>query len=294
MSAKPKSPKKRALKALSPGAMKKMWAEMRGEFETTEIGIRELARKYGIKSHTTVLRRVEAENWKKQPGEIAANIATEAVIDKVLATDPAPLPGSQGAPKNHQEKSKDQDSIRNKANPETGVYAGPLAVADQSGAVRAGRRMAMVQQRQLLKEIEVADQIIGLSTEILTMLTAVLKEEDLTKANLIVSRFSAIGGKTESFSGLVRAATASMDKGITIRRRALNMEAKLGVGNQMPGAAADTPDQVKKMLPALSTDQLLELRRAAAIMNKQIQAAAPADVHQTIDGVADAILGPEG
>jgi hypothetical protein len=289
VAAKPKSAKKRALKALSPAATKKMWAEMRTEFETTEIGIRELARKYGIKSHTTVLRRVETENWKKQPGEIAANIATEAVIDRVLAADSSAEKTTQKPPEN----AKDQEKKRDSANPATGVFAGPLAVADQSGAVRAGRRMALVQQRQLLKEIEVADQVIGLSTDILSLLTAVLKEEDLAKANLIVSRFSAIGGKTESFSGLMRAATASLDKGISIRRRALNMEAKLGIGNQMPGAAADAPEQVKKMLPSLSTDQLLELRRAAAIMHKQIQSAGPIETAQTIDGVADAILGPD-
>ena len=295
MAPKPKSPKKRALKALSKGAADKMWAEMRREFESTEIGIRELARKYGIRSHTTVLRHVNDEDWRKQPAEIAANIATEGVIDTLLAASSVAKSGSaaplQGPPGN----IKDTDGSSDSSNKRTGFEAGPLAVANQSGAGRAGRRMALVQQEQLLKEIRVADQVLDVSTRMLTMLMEVMQEEDLLRANQIVSRFSAIGGKTESFSGLVRAATAALEKGVTMRRRALNMEGKLGLGAAGTGQnGGDIPEQVKTLLPTLSTTELLELRRAATMLNKQIQNAAPVAEQNVIEGVADAILGPEG
>ncbi len=291
---KPKLQSVISLKALSDKALEKLWSEMRLEFETTPIGIRELARKFGLKSHTPLLRKVQAESWRKQPDLMSAHIATEAVID-VLASREGGADRSKSGPKpgaaDHPDVEQVAENSGEIANSRPGSVAGPLAVANQAGAVRAARRMAQVQQNQLLKEIALADQAIDMSTQMLTLLKAVLVEEDPVKAALIVARFSAIGSKQESFSGLMRAAVGGLKDGIAMRRRALQMEKTLGLDKS--ATQGELPEQVRSMLPNLTTAQLMDLRRAGEVMNKQIEMTRPRADEQVIDGIADAILDAE-
>lgn len=293
MAKKTKQPVQVSIKALSDDAQAKLWAEIRREFETTPIGIRALARDFGIKSHTIVLRKVQSEGWRRQTEMISAHIATEGVIAVLTeqAAGPAgPNTGPQPGAADHAESSELVGNLGETTKRREGVEAGPLAVADQGGAVRAARRMAQVQQAQLVKEINLADQAINLSTQMLGMLQQVLVEEDLLKASAIVRRFSAIGSKQESFSGLMRSAVGGLEKGIMIRRRALQMEGKLGLGQ---GAGEELPEQVRAMLTTLPTEELMKLRRAAEVMNREIENSRPQNEGEVIEGVASALLDNE-
>jgi hypothetical protein len=305
------------MSAVAQAAVAKMWTEIREKFETTPASIRDLAREFGIKSHTTVLRRVQNENWTKQQAPIAAHIATEGIISEVLhASAPAasagrgagtvpaiesPKPEPDEAQKtaelNHHSTSKNQEiSSVVSEKPKLGRPLGGMSAetaAEQRGTVRAAERMALVHQRQALLEIELADQALHLSGRVMQVLQTVIDTEDLGEAQRLINRFGAFGEDTESFSGLLRTAIMGIEKGVNLRRRAIGMEVRMGRNTSIettPITSADLPEQVREMLPNLSTEELVELRKAAVLMGKKLEAAAPVEAQNTIEGLAEAIL----
>jgi hypothetical protein len=283
--------------SLSTEGQERLWAEMKHEFETTEIGIRELARKFGQKSHTTVLRRQQKEGWRKDPNMIAANVATNSVIDMVLAAGAdGELGGAQSGASGANPPvplappfSNLDDVLEETTKKEPPRTIGELAVADQAGAVRAGKRMAAVQQQQILKEIAKSDQIIAFGTTLIDQLSILISSSDEDLVRQIASRLRMVGSKTESLSGLVRAAVATVDKGLAIRRKALSMEAKL-LPNAAGAGGEDPPEQVKEVLTTLSMEKMMELRRAAAMLNQEVALTRPATEADALEGVAEEIL----
>ncbi len=286
--------------------MQRLWAEIREEFETTDIGLRALAKKYGIKSHATIKRRVDSENWRRDVPSVAAHIATQNVLQS-LENEPA-LGGSQGGssppveqpPESQNHAEKIGETVKSEVVEKGGSQGGSsppfkptsLAISEQVGAIRAARRMATAQEQQLLREIELANATIGISASMIQMLNTAITTEDPAEATKIISRFKALGGKMESFSSLLKAALAGVEKGVAMRRKALGMEPRGGIPAPGAGAAgqAELPEQVQQMLPALSTEQLMELRRTAAMLNEKMRLAQP-QAHITIDAeIAEAAI----
>jgi hypothetical protein len=305
-----KTAKTRAMGAVAQAAVAKMWAEIRQEFETTPASIRDLARKWGIKSHTTVLRRVQQEGWVKQPEVIAAGIATEGVITEMLDAESPSEPAQKTSPEHHDADTKIDHASTSKVSGNildiaiNQTAARPAktggrieAAAEQRGAVRAAERMALVQQRQALREVAMADRILDLSARVIAQLQTMMESEDLIEVQRTINRLTAFGEDTESFSGLLRTAIMGIKEGVNLRRRAIGMDLRQQRNTStdaVPVSAADLPEQVREMLPTLSTEELVELRKAAVLMGKKLQIAAAPEAVNTIDGLAEAILEGEG
>lgn len=55
------------------------WAQIREEFETTEVSTLALTRRWGIKSDGTLRKRIAAEGWSKRVDAIAANLVQAGI-----------------------------------------------------------------------------------------------------------------------------------------------------------------------------------------------------------------------
>jgi len=70
------------------------WDAARLDYETTDVGWRALAARYGIKSDNTLRRRATAEGWRRDHLAISAAIVTEAVAI-LKRTPPTPQPSPE-------------------------------------------------------------------------------------------------------------------------------------------------------------------------------------------------------
>lgn len=288
MAAKPKAKAKRSKGGIK-AAEARLWAEMQEEFETKGTGVRELARKYGIKSHASVVRRINDPDkpWKRDEASISAHLATEKVLESLDQKDKlAAAANSQAEPEANQPvTTKDQVKTEEISTGEPLLTAGSLALAEQKSTVRSATKLAIQQAAQLEREIEVADLTLETSTRMLKMLKTLMETEDMDKIADVMSRFNAIGGKMESFSSLIRAAVTGVEKAVTMRRKALGMDQVLkGTNpNTSPLIPQELPDQVRNIMPGLSTEQLIEMRKVSALLNRQLALQRPG-MNTVIDG----------
>jgi hypothetical protein len=150
---------------------------------------------------------------------------------------------------------------------------GSLSTSEQTGAIRAAARIARTQEQQLRQELDASDQALALSRKMMEMLTTILDGTDAEGIRSAMIAF-ARGGKQESFSSLARSAAAVMEKGLSLRRRALGMDPSM-TRAALPGApqsnSAEIPEQVKSLLPSMSIEELLQMRQTAELLQARMK-----------------------
>jgi hypothetical protein len=275
--ARPKKLKRDEIQA----AEQALWERIRFDYETKGTPLRRLAREYDIKSHATIVRRVELEGWTRSVEAMSAHFATEAVLDHLLeAQQQAETSAQKPAQPKPDKISNNPEKMEISANRqpvENVVETIDRRDSEQKPAITAAKKLASAQQRQLMMEIQTADLVIGSSAKLIKVLEKIMTMEDPVEIIRELMPFQMVG-KMESFSGLMRAAISGVKEGVSLRRRALGMEQRAGYGQSTAVSGVtneDLPEQVRDLLPNLSTDQLLELQRTAAMLNKKMEISGP-------------------
>jgi hypothetical protein len=256
----------------------KLWTKIREEFETEGAGVRELGRRHEV-SHTTISRRAAAEHWLRDEKAMTAHFATQQVIQSL---DDKAAPGAETGANQvvvHQGKNPtDAEKTVDSENHAPVAGGGASDDPEQGRAIASAQRTAKVQAQQLEREIELADGAIELAAGLMDVLREVLAEPDISRAMMLTRKFQ---GPTESFSGLMKSAIGTLEKAVSIRRRALGLNPGYSYGEKASGgqihnplSAEDLPQRVRSILPTMSTEELMKMREASVLMNRRIDSGA--------------------
>jgi hypothetical protein len=264
------------------------WPLIRAEYEQTEIPLRQLAAKWGFRSHGTLSRRIKEEGWQRNVAAIAASMATAEVLDNAGADE-----GAQHERPPAPERAPDPGKRRlGFGNPEGPVDPHLLVNAPSSRERRAipvsfdldpeddpdeqlsqAKRIGRLHALQVRAELAGGARMISLATRISYLIEIIMWSEDPAEIRDAKNRLTAISAEGgEGLPSLLRAATSTFIEGVKLRRASLSMPAvalpRGGGLRDKPIGADDIPDHVKRMMGKLDTDTLRSLRDAAAAMKQ--------------------------
>jgi hypothetical protein len=240
------------------------WPLIRAEYETTGISLRALAARHGLKSHGTILRRIKEENWERDVGAIAANTATDAILDHEEARAPFPPRDPNG-------------QVHRLTAPELLALPAPPRPLAEPGAekVRQGQRMGRMQAQQQQNELGAGATMMDVGATILHYAHIVLTSEDMLDIKRASDRLGLDEIASGGMPGMVRAALALIDGGVKLRRAGLGM-APSGLTRVVKGAQPlggmigdeAIPDHVAKTVSTLGLATLQTLRDTALAIAK--------------------------
>jgi hypothetical protein len=250
------------------------WAAIREEWETTRIGLNELARKHGISSSTTIRRRRTVENWTKNE----AVVASEAILDSFAIDEPpatasadpelpldAPPPGKMVAlnwkppgdrPQEHLPQPPERlGSTENL----TGMSATErllrtVTEAEDALAIKSRRELIVARTMQL-SGVLVHESIQALLT------SGTNPNPALEEARMVryLQRLIRLNPDRDSLAGLLTAASKCMDMGVAMERQAL-AEAAAAKAAQ-PKSNEDSYSLIREFISKLDVETAMKMRQ---------------------------------
>ena len=265
------------------------WDLIRREYESTDISIDALSRKYGLASGTSVRRRIASNSWTRNPEAIAVYITTR----EIAGTTPenAPFRVSTATKKVRKTASAhilfSEQSEDMPPSPYTEEASGPVADATrapptiyQSGkrapapvGVEVGERELQTAGGLARQNIDVIRQQItsgdtieqtGLDVliKIQQYLTAEPESDVMTQA---VRRLIGVNPDRETLAQLMMAATSLVKAGTAMKRQALAMDVvvKGADGALAGGAVVPIKGAGARLLQHMSPEAMKAMRVAA-------------------------------
>lgn len=218
------------------------WAEIRRAWETSEISMAALGSKYGISSVTTLKRRRTDEGWKRDADVVAAKqsladvISDAAALPGVAEAADGSVPAREPVAMRRAHVDRDFADCAGLASAEHLVNHTPLARLRETSFERQMALARVVQETSLLLLRRVAGVLQPPSFD----LDGGGQEQDMEALGNL-QRLIRINPDRETLSGLVAAASKSLEMGIAMERRAV-ADAVV-----KPAAGGDTPaDQVQR------------------------------------------------
>jgi hypothetical protein len=224
------------------------WGKIRREWESTQISLAGLSRKYRIRSGTTLERRCKAEKWTRDVGADQQGAGTYQPN--------MPAPGTEVA--------------------RLGGPAVPLTADDPLDAERllTGRTLAQAEANQRHTQVALATAIQLAGLRLLQRFLGVVQPpsdneagEALALGNL--QRLIRVNPDRETLANLGLAACKMIEMGVTLEKRALAMEVK---ASPAPAEAYNSK-QAMAMLERMDPETALRMRAwAVRIQQEQRQA----------------------
>jgi hypothetical protein len=238
-----------------------MWRHIRETYETTEISYEQLAREWGMKSKTTIIRVAQREGWRKNVQRIADDMARAAVaLDAEIDGEKAK---SRHRSRNFSETppgidpQKIEPITTKTLDTLTGTTADTRAQdtedLDVAVAVNLAKLQAEATRRHLAHARMVADIGVALVGHIYTLLSST--DPDAVGDSRM--RLLTINPDKETLASLMKVAATMVESGSNMQRRALGMDKGAVVQDAKPA------QPMERVLQALSPDTLMGLRRAA-------------------------------
>lgn len=256
------------------------WAELRFEYENTDISIRQLAAKFNV-HHTSVLRRKSEEGWRRNVAQVAAHIAERGFVDDVLDGAAIPIGNAARTPQTprkplHPDMAPRYQTEAVEAEPvprdERLKHIEPLPSQEVDKELRDAALIALVQRQHIRQEDAMAIQVMTLSARVLDLLDVIVTSDDPAAVSAAADRLSAISDKNESFSAILRAATSSFKEAAIMRRKAIGLDTlRLNRGespSNAPIGGSELPKAVVKLLPDLDINSVHALRDVAEKLEK--------------------------
>ena len=264
------------------------WAEIQREWETTKISLTALAKKYAIRSKTTVLRRVQAEGWVREVDAGDARPARGAVIADPAATmDKAAASEGGMATAGHERASAPPPASGASADgeidvsPETFLEAGRLGLASLQDPIAA-------------RHLAIAYVVQETGVMLMRRLQAVLKppvidpdglhdmgdraREGGDEADMLgnLQRLIRVNPDRETLTALIRTAGKTLELGLNMERRAL---ADMAARPQPKPAETGKPRMtMRQMIETMPIETVVHLR-AWAVKLQQDQREAEINGH---------------
>lgn len=194
------------------------WTKIRSEWENTSISITALARKYGIRSATTLDRKRAAEQWSR-------TIPLDAEMEGAAGRWPTALVPRAAVAASHRNAGVDQqDTHETLARPDQadGWSYSPLMLA------REVQRTGLL----LLQRVQGVLQPPG--------------DDAADEARMLgnLQRLIRVNPERETLAGLITAASKAIDMGLAAERRAMTADAT----TQPDAGASGVPDETSRTL----------------------------------------------
>lgn len=205
------------------------WTQIRREFETTPITARQIAKKWGIKSATTVDRRIASEGWKREIDRITAELVTGSIAQAGLAEARADRAAAALPPAPRPPKTT--------ATPKPATHAAPAAMAP-------GRPAAATTPSTKPYPAQPTDKIGASAVETYAIPPGIVGPKPAPKS-APKSATSIPGGDEERPHGYVLETTEGSERGPT-PRRALSLDVATAhvsaAGAAVESGGGDDPD----------------------------------------------------
>ena len=174
------------------------WPQIRQQYETTDISIRQLAMQRGLASKTTLVRKIREEGWTRNIASIATHLSLVHVAG-----------GGEPPPADGEAEKIDGDTLRREAD---------------AAFFLTARNLASMQSRRVLRQVEIAEEIQAAARAIVRRIAGVMTDDEDMVAHHI-QRLSSLCPDGEKLATLVKSAADALDRAVVIERRALGMEA---------------------------------------------------------------------
>ena len=258
------------------------WVAVRHEYETTDISVRALQRRFGIKSDTAIIRRRDKGNWRKDQHAIAARLVTEAVADmaadgknageigkyksiNTIEGSATPVPNPAEALHTPHTTAAHIESepahTPNSAPPTRQQLRDRTRDREDETVVNRARSMAQIQADAIREQLENATKMRALGLAIAESLAIAASSPDVEQRQAAQRALLSINPDKETFAGLAKAAQSLLDGSTAMQRKVLGMDRPLGSTGGQGGPQVTRP--VGELLKRLSLESLMKMREVA-------------------------------
>lgn len=189
------------------------WDQIPWDYEHTPISILGLVRKHGIAWRNTLVRKRDAEGWRRDMQGIVSQLTVAEV-----ASQPSRPQNSGGDDRRHRSQILSAETIRDDV--------------DRSEMLTA-RQIAGLHASRIRSQLNIAQRVQAAGLAILERITRHLDgdTQDQVELSQHLRRLGGLNPTSETLAGLIKAAAECVEKGVIMERRALGMDA---IGGQVP------------------------------------------------------------
>jgi hypothetical protein len=213
------------------------WDLIRLQYENTDVSIRKLALLHGLSSKTILLRKIKGEGWTRHGGANAKHLLQ--------------IPGIGSAPIPEVEREGSKERVD------------PQSRRDEEAAatILTAQALAALQSARIGHQMALAEKIQETGRAILCHLLGVLTGDE-DKVGEHIKRLIAVRPNGEKITGLLKSAVEAIERGVSIERRALGMDAVNGVvlKADAPAATAYSSEAAIAIVKKLDVTLGLRLR----------------------------------
>ncbi len=276
------------------------WGAVRRDYENTDIAVRALARRFGIRSENAIRRKVHAEGWTRDIEAITARLTTRAVAMQHAAPPADRIEPEDGRPTDPDppppEHAPEEDPARRPARrtrpgaktpvpiegrtwtaaddhteedrpPEAARGVRKWSRGDEDSLpgdqdVRTAQELADIHARAISEQLRYGDHAVDVALVTLNHIRRLLGATDPEAIGEARARLTLLSPERETLAGIMKSAGELLERGIQVKRKALGMDHL----KAPPGVGPGDPlgqvaiQEVQSLLSALDPEALRALR----------------------------------